>query len=553
MKADETIKRLSDKTFLDKLYAYAYKHCNTSHDAEDLCSDIILAILRSVRKGKNIENFYAYAWTVAHRVYADFCEKRKLYLNKNISVEYSDDIFNFQTKPIDDFLNDQFEKENLQKIMCEIACLAKTYRDVMVLYYLDELKISVIAQKLNVSENAVKQRLFSARNIIQSRISSNKKEFEKMDKNYTLKPVDIAFVGTGNPVGNDPRTKAERVLSKNVVYLCKNKALSAKEISENLGVPMPFIEDELEIQVKGENGNYGLLRKLNNGKYISNIIILDIAEFNKATVIFKNELDVFCDCLIEYFNENHDRILNFPFLNKQDDVRFVAWSLISDITWNLEKQVNEYLSKEYLKDIALVKREFSSVGIANNIDEDINLYFYGCDGNGGENLCGYAKVNFCNIYGSRIEKHYGCGHNLSTDGPFMLMLKSINGLNINDLSESQKEIAAKAIESGLIKKSGNTLFPKILVFEHENKEEFNKLSTDIIPKLENIAKKIAGNLAGEIKNMVPKHLLNEYPLFSMLVSAPILHNSIERCIEKGILTKPEKTLCAEGSYLIVKK
>ena len=75
MKADETNKMLSDKSFLDKLYGFAYKRCSTSHDAEDLCSDIILAILRSVQRGKSIDNFYAFARTVAHHVYADFCEK----------------------------------------------------------------------------------------------------------------------------------------------------------------------------------------------------------------------------------------------------------------------------------------------------------------------------------------------------------------------------------------------------------------------------------------------------------------------------------------------
>ena len=77
MKTEETIKIFSEKALLDKLYGYAYHRCSTSYEAQDLCSEIILAVLRSVRSGIEIENFNAYLWAVAHRTYADFCDKRK--------------------------------------------------------------------------------------------------------------------------------------------------------------------------------------------------------------------------------------------------------------------------------------------------------------------------------------------------------------------------------------------------------------------------------------------------------------------------------------------
>ena len=78
------------------------------------------------------------------------------------------------------------------------------------------------------------------------------------------------------------------------MYLCKSTARSAKEISEMLNIPMIFIEDELEIQCRGANGNYGLLRKLDNGKYISNIIILDIPEYEAANAAYTDSLEEFC-------------------------------------------------------------------------------------------------------------------------------------------------------------------------------------------------------------------------------------------------------------------
>ena len=139
----------------------------------------------------------------------------------------------------------------------------------MVMYYIDEIKIKDIAQYLNISENSVKQRLFSARNII-------RKEVETMNKrNLSLKPIRLAISGTGNPCGNDPRSKAERMLSQNLIYLCKDKPKSAKELSDELCIPMPYVEEELEIQCRGENGSYGMLRKLDNEKYALNILLVD--------------------------------------------------------------------------------------------------------------------------------------------------------------------------------------------------------------------------------------------------------------------------------------
>lgn len=55
---------------------FSYHRCNTSFEAEDLCSDIILAVISAIHKQERIENFYAFVWTIARRVYADYCKDR---------------------------------------------------------------------------------------------------------------------------------------------------------------------------------------------------------------------------------------------------------------------------------------------------------------------------------------------------------------------------------------------------------------------------------------------------------------------------------------------
>ncbi len=124
MKTDETLKLLDDKAFLDKIYNFSYHRCNTSFEAEDLCSDIILAVISAIHKQDNIENFYAFVWTVARRVYADYCQKRNAE-REVFSIENSDLTLASKENEIDEFIEKNAEQEQLSRIFKEIAFLSK--------------------------------------------------------------------------------------------------------------------------------------------------------------------------------------------------------------------------------------------------------------------------------------------------------------------------------------------------------------------------------------------------------------------------------------------
>lgn len=547
MGTEELIEQLGSRAFLDKLYGFSYKRCNSSHEADDLCSEIILRLLKSIRKGTVINNFNAFSWTVVHRTYADFCEERKQYNDRNIAKEYSDDIQQIQTDPFDEYLDNETDTLQLRKIKRNIAFLSKSYRDVMIMYYLDEMKLSEIAFTLNISETTVKQRLFSARNTI-------KKEVEKMDSNHiSLKPIKMKFLGTGKPVGNDPRSKAERILSQNIVYLCKNTARTAKEISELLHIPMLYVEEELEIQVHGENGQYGLLRKLDNGKYITNFILLDLEEFSKTTGTFLQQADTITDRIKVYLEVNKDKILGFPFLNQQNNLNFISWSLISAMIWSYEKNVLQIVKEKFMTDVETLKRDFSTFGIAYHNDQDMNIGFYGCDGIMSYNVCGYSKVYLSNIYGDRIKKHFECGHNISNDPALLMTIKSIDGIDIDTLSEDEKEIAAKAMENGYILKRNSKLYPKILAIDAKDENDFYKLASDFSKEVYDLSEATARQLFEFIKKFMPKHLMNEYDQLILQSTCGLLNEVIEQCIEKGILPVPDRKPCAEGTLMIVVK
>ncbi len=547
MKAEEILNLMGDKAFLDSIYQFSYHRCNTSHDAEDLCQDIILAAISSLVKIEAPDNFYAYVWSVARKVYANFCAKRHK-LAQTVSLE--DDALPLAQKEneIEQFLEQNDSSEQFHNILICISFLAKIYRDVMVMYYLDEIPIKDIARRLHINEATVKQRLFYARNTV-------RKEAKNMNqKNLSLKPVRFIFFGTGNPCGNDPRTKAERAFSQNLVYLCKGTPKTAKELSEELCMPMPYIEEELEIQCHGENGDYGLLRKLDNGKYITNIFLVDYKEYDEANKIYQRYVPEYCALLKANLEQQKEKFLSFPFLSPQKDLRFILWGMVINTISHLEWSINTQIARKYFSDITPLKREFTSCAIAYNEKIVPNMDFYGRDGASASKISGYKSIFLSNVYGERMDKHFACGHNISLDKKLLLTIKAIGGLPLNKLTEEEKEIAAKAIECGYLRRSGDSLEPKIIVMDRAQEELFRSLSSELNNGAEEIIEKIAGDLAAFMKKHIPAHLMNEYQIYTQLIAGVrILSDIIEECIKEGFLTAPESRLCAEGILMIVEK
>ena len=547
MKTNETLKLLDDKDLLDKIYHFSYHRCNTSFEAEDLCSDIVLAVISAIHKQERIENFYAFVWTIARRVYSDYCKNRNAE-RQVFSIENSDLILASKENEIDEFIEEEVEQEQISRIFKEIAFLSKAYREVMVMFYIDELKVKEIAARLNINETTVKQRLFSARNSV-------RKEVETMnERTYVLKPVKLAISGTGNPCGNDPCSKTERMFSQNLIYLCKDKPKSAKELSEELCVPMPYIEEELEIQCHGENGKYGMLRKLDNGRYAVNIHLVDYDEYDQANKIYEKHLPEFCEVIKNTLKQNEEKILSFPYLSEQNDLRFIMWSLISRTVWDFEERINRVLADKYFSDIAPVNRTFSCVAVAYSDEQYPEFDFYGCDGLNATSVGGYKSVFASNIYGKRIDKHFNCGHNLSNDPKLLMVLRAIGGIAIDELSETEKEIAAKALECGYLRKNGNIIEPKIIVIDRKNDMDFYNLSYDFNNDMGTVIEQIAAELSVFMRTHIPEHLMNEYQIYTGLIAGVrILAKAIEECINEGLLKEPENKVGAEGVLMIVER
>lgn len=372
------------------------------------------------------------------------------------------------------------------------------------------------------------------------------------NKPVALDKINYVIWGTGNPGWGDPRNVCTRMFSNHIVWLCHKKPRNASEIAEELNVPTVYVEEELEILRKGENGEYGLLRRLENGKYALNFILFDENVFEKATAIYAEQLPNICETITHYIEEHKAEYLSFPYLNKKVDMNLILWQQVSSLAGAFSHGVLRALEKNYFTDVAKPDRPFSVFGYVDPCNG--KYYGGGWDGIGAQNVCGFSYVRLDNIYITRIKEHFHCEHNVSTDPQIQLALRAIDGLAITQLSETEKEHAAKAIECGYLYRDGDMLYTKILVCALSDGARLFDISNGLRNGyFDADAEIVAAKIAALIKKSVPDHLLGEWRFANSLANMPILDAVVESLIEKGILTPPEDGIGAEGCWMSVEK
>ena len=531
-----------DDNLLDKLFGFCYARTNDSCEAEELCSDIIYALVKTAHSDGEIESVYPFIWRVARNVYADFANNRRKHAEAVCEGDPEEILSGIAEKDTSDDT-----AELLTSVYRRIAFLTKAYREVMIMFYIDGLSTARIAEAQGTSEVAVRQRLFSARQKIKNEVNEME---ETYNKPVAFDKIDYVIWGTGNPAWGDPRNVCTRMFSKHIVWLCRKKPMSASEIAEKLNVPTIYVEEELEILRKGENGRYGLLRRLENGKYALNFILLDKDVFESANAIYTEQLPKICETITDYIEKHKTEYLSFPYLNKKVDMNLILWQQIFHISDAFSYCVECALNKNHFAGIKTTDRPFSVFGYVDN-----GRYYGGdWDGVDAQNVCGFSDVHLDNIYITRIKKHFSCGLNVSNDVQIQLALRAIDGLDVTLLSEKEKEHAAKAVECGYLYRDGNMLYTKILVNALSDRDRL----FDISNALQNgyfdaDAGIVAAKIAELIKKSVPDYLIGEWRLANNLANLPVLDAVVECLIEKGVLTPPADGIGAEGCWMSVEK
>ncbi|GLH63780.1 MULTISPECIES: RNA polymerase sigma factor [Bacillaceae] len=157
---------------LTKAYRLAFTILRSHHDAEDAIQNSLLEAYRAISEDKEIHHFSSWFYRlVTHRA-IDLARK----LGKERQYTEISDMLPFLSNshhlPVDEVIS----KEEEQELLAHILKLDMKYRVILVLYYYQNMKISEIAELLQIKEGTVKSRLFQARNLLYQAYQEERKE-----------------------------------------------------------------------------------------------------------------------------------------------------------------------------------------------------------------------------------------------------------------------------------------------------------------------------------------------------------------------------------------
>ena len=257
---EEMIREFAEN-YMEKLFYFCLKKTGNTHEAEDLTQEIALQIIGSLNKGTIPTSFSAWVWQIARNCYAEWAKAKH---NQRGAVTGSD-IGDYEIEDeSENILGEMIHTEEMSLLRRELAFIKSDYRNIVVAYYIENKSVRQIASALSLPENTVKSRLFRAREILKEGMNMAR-EFGKR----SYKPEHISFAASGSQPSGLPWKAVQRKLPNNILLQASNNPSTIEELSIELGIALPYMEEEVEILHRAT-----LLEKQGD-KYITNFFILD--------------------------------------------------------------------------------------------------------------------------------------------------------------------------------------------------------------------------------------------------------------------------------------
>lgn len=305
-----------DRTKLDRLmtenmksiFGFALTRLGNVCEAEELASDILYEIIKSADKLHEEERFFGFLWKIAENTYRDFLRKKSKAAHR--TEELDENIVDETDAVIDAMIR----HEELNILRRELSLLSKDYRDTTVMYYMEERSCSEIAEILHVSTEMVKYYLFRARHIIREGMNMERLFGEK---SYRPARFEIDFWG---PVEFNPDEYGDfqkRKIKGNILLAAYYTPMTLQEISIELGVALPYLEDEIRLL---EERRYMICK---NKKYLTNIPIFT----QDCTARIDEKLNVLTENAVEKFKAASDAFCE-RYAGRFENENLIRWQKV---------------------------------------------------------------------------------------------------------------------------------------------------------------------------------------------------------------------------------
>ena len=244
--------------YMSQIFYFALKKTRSREEAEDFTQNVMLEILKSLSRGSNVGDEKAWVWKIARNHYAKWARRKHEFV-ENSSEELTEDWADSYSVE-----NDVIKREEEEILYRELSLLRYDYRYIICEYYFNNGSLSDISASINLPLGTVKRKIYECR--------KNLSEGMKMARNYgkrSFAPENITFVQNWDPgTGADGSRFISRLAPQNILLEAYDNPCTAEDLSLELGIAMPYMEEEIKILEEAE------LLICDNGKYKTNMAIL---------------------------------------------------------------------------------------------------------------------------------------------------------------------------------------------------------------------------------------------------------------------------------------
>lgn len=514
--------------YAEKIFYFCLKRTGNAHEAEDLTSDILLNIVTALEKGVVPEYFSAWVWRIARNRYSVWCNKK----HRHSEFVSGADIGDFE---IEDTAADPEEAlihtDQLQLLRRELSFISSDYRNIVVAYYMQNRKISDIALSLGLPEGTVTSKLHRARKTLKEGMNMAR-EFGK--KSYC--PETISFCASGNQPSGLPWSAIKRKIPVNVLCEAHNNPCTLQELALELGIAAPYMEEEVELLVNAE-----MLKKLDNGKYLTNFFITPKEcqdEINEIVCAFtKQHASVFWQLAQKALKKALELGVATGEYSDEDARMFFAFYLEQQIEGSVAGNV-----------FSRFKRadggSWGIIGFEQGSTCRLPSSFFNNNGNGWNGLSwnGYQATSEDAVFGKRryVDDVPDCYLNIT--------LKNIaEGSDPAGFSDAEKENLQNLIDAGFcVTRDDGTVCVNALVFKGDMKARLDEY-VNTLPEYESLLTDMR-TFFGEAKEIVArysnKYLQDDFEYY-VAMSVIGLRSTLSRLWkDNGLYTGEDAQFCA---------
>lgn len=522
MKQKELHKKIEQSA--KTIFTYCLTRTNSKTEAEDLSQDILLELVKSSCNLRDDKAFYGFMWSVARNVYKNWCKKKSKYFFHELDEYIPDNNEHFEV-----LLEKGSEFSLLRR---ELSLLSKRHRIATVLYYFEGLSVSTISAKMNVSESMVKYLLFKSRKIL--------KEGMEMERNYgeqSFNPKNLTLLYWGSGP-NNYYDLCRRKIPQNILMACYNDALTGEEISLQTGVPVAYLEDDIEILVE----NDVLLRKGN--KYLTNVVIFTkefTQEVNHKAADLQKEI---VNHVMNAINDKEKEVRSLNFYGSDMDKNTFHWQMTCFILYQAIVEKFQGSMKIAFPKTKTGTKAFvwgSEIFENDNWSDGFGFGISSINNRKGD----YIQFMDFPINADPMVHHYFCSNTAAANVYFDIANGKQDGFSENDL-----ELVAQMLQKGYLKKDGNRLLINCPIFSREQFEDLVKILDDVTSTICEKTKSMIELVKGILLNHTPNYLhetakqLAYLRLFEDAISAPVrlLYNN-------GFIVKQPESQMLPTTYI----